>query len=315
MKGPELPGALDGLTLLNVTDRQRFKHAVEQGQQVGWAYYFPYLLSRSGNKLNSSALLCTEDAGSMCIFRWSVKESRPRLDLYLAPTPMNGAVLQRCLERANDFNGDYSARVERIDAKDADIAAASSGLRLRARLKQYIYSPTGLADLGGRNFRTLRRYVNRVGGLANLEVLPYSNSHAEACQALLRKWGINHRETHSDSGGMKISRRALEHLPLFSEPDVRGEIILIDDRLVGFAFGGEIRPGFASFFEAKNDASVQGLSYFQRHSFLSKLSDFDFVNDGSDVGRPGLRHIKNMLRPVSMLVIYRGTQIRYQNGT
>ncbi len=63
-------------------------------------------------------------------------------------------------------------------------------------------------------------------------------------------------------------------------------------------------------FEAKSDTSVRGLSYFQRHSLLSKLRDFDLVNDGSDAGRPGLRQLKNNFRPVEMHVEYRGTQNR-----
>jgi len=53
---------------------------------------------------------------------------------------------------------------------------------------------------------------------------------------------------------------------------------------------------------------VAGLSYFHRYSFLEKLQEFQFVNDGSDVGRAGLRQLKNSLRPVEMHLEYRANQ-------
>ena len=83
---------------------------------------------------------------------------------------------------------------------------------------------------------------------------------------------------------------------------------MLNGRLSAFAFGGEIRPGVGCFFEAKADTEVAGLSYFQRYSFLEKLQEFQVVNDGSDVGRAGLRQLKNSLRPVEMQVEYRATQ-------
>ena len=115
----EFAGALDGLKSLEVSDLPRYKRAVEAGQQLGWGYYFPYLLSRNGK---NSAVLVAEDAGSMCVFLWRLRDGVPKLDLLVAPTPMNVPVLERCLERANDFNGDLSARVLRVDAKCLNFA-------------------------------------------------------------------------------------------------------------------------------------------------------------------------------------------------
>ena len=41
-----LSGVLQGLTTLEVGDLARYKAAVAAGQQLGWCYYFPYLLSK-----------------------------------------------------------------------------------------------------------------------------------------------------------------------------------------------------------------------------------------------------------------------------
>jgi hypothetical protein len=75
----QLSGALDGLALLQVSDLPRYKRAVAEGKQLGWGYYFPYLLSRQ--------------------------------------RPDRSAVLRRCLEQCNAHNSDRTARVLRIDER------------------------------------------------------------------------------------------------------------------------------------------------------------------------------------------------------
>lgn len=304
MTVPHLSGSLAGLKALEIADLPRYKRAVESGEQLGFGYYFPYLLSR--NRPGRSAVLVALDEGSLCVFEWrAARGSQPRLDLLLAPTPLDLAVLDRCLERANDFNGDLSARVLRVDAKDAEILSGSPHLRLKERKMQYLYSPAAFADISGRRYRTLRRNVARVEELPGVEVVPYAVSHAEACRGLLRRWARHHRAAHGTAGGAGTTGRAIELAGTLPETDLRGEVVLVDGRLSAFAFGGEIRPGVACFFDAKSDPEVPGLSYFHRYRFLSKLGDFDLVNDGSDVGRAGLRQLKDSLRPIEMHTEYR----------
>ena len=126
MTVPALSGPLEGLRVLDPADLPRYKAAVEAGRQMGWGYYFPYLLSLlSRNAAARSAVLLAEDAGSMCVYLWQLRDAKPRLDVYLAPTPMSVPVLERCIERANDFNADSSARVMRIDEKDVGAVSAA----------------------------------------------------------------------------------------------------------------------------------------------------------------------------------------------
>ena len=307
MKAPILSGALDGLKPIDASDLPRYKAAVAAGRQVGFGYYFPFLLSR--NRPERSAVLLANDEGSLCIFVWRRRESTPRLDLLVAPTPMDPRVLKRCLERANDFNGDRSARILRIDAKDAPLAAGVPGLRVKERKAQFLYAPRAFGDLVGRRYRTLRRNVLSVRQLPDVEILPYSPRHAEACRGLLARWSRRHRRDHGTAGGVGTSRRTLELADQLPAPDLSGELVFLQGRIVAFAFGGEIRPGVGCFFDAKSDNAVPGLAYFHRYSFLSKFDEFEVVNDGSDVGRPGLRQLKESLRPVEMHLEYRGTQV------
>jgi hypothetical protein len=155
----------------------------------------------------------------------------------------------------------------------------------------------------------MRRNVAKVEALANLEVVPYNELHANSCRNLLRRWQQHTRQIHGTTGGTGISKRIIDLAVQLPDPDILGEVIIIDGEVAGFAFGGEIHPGVGAFMEAKCDHRIQGLSYFQRYSFLSKLKQFATVNDGSDVGRPGLRELKNRLRPAGMHNVYRGYQV------
>jgi len=204
-----LSGALEGLKVLEASDLPRYKAAVSRGEQLGFCYFFPYLWLR--NHADQSQVLVSEDDGSFCVFLWRIRDSQPRLDLLVAPTPMNVTVLRRCLERANEFNSDFSARVLKLDEKDVEVAAELPELRIRARKPQYLYAPKRFADIGGRKFRTLRRNVTRVRELPDLEVLPYSRQHhLEPCRELLRRWRTAHRDAHGTAGGVGTTGRLLE---------------------------------------------------------------------------------------------------------
>lgn len=306
MPVPERSGALEGLRVLRASDIGRYKHAVASGRPMGWGYYFPYWLSRI--RPQRSAVLLAEEEGSFCTFLWRRRDSRDKLDLLVAPTPMNASVLRRCIERANDFNGDRSARILRIDAKDVDAVSSVPELRVRERKTQYLYAPRAFSDTSGRRYRTLRRNVALIEGRADVEVVRYDGSHAEDCRGLLRRWARAHRDAHGTAGGAGASARAIELAGTLSETDLRGEVVFVGGRLSAFAFGGEIRPGVGCFFDAKCEPGIRGLSYFQRYSFMSRLREFEHVNDGSDVGRAGLRQLKESLRPVAVHLEYRGSQ-------
>jgi hypothetical protein len=306
VKHPRLRGALDGLKVLDVSDLSRYKDALDAGRQVGWGYYFPYLVSR--HKDGRSAVLLHYDSGSACLFLWRRRGREEQLELCAPPAPMDRGVLRRCLERANEFNRDRTARVLRIDAKDAAAVSGVLGMRVRQRRVQYLYAPRQYASLSGNRYRTVRRNVAMVERLPDVEVQPYSVAHAPACRELLQSWREHHRSVHGDEGGAATSARIIELAEILAAPDLAGEVVIVGGRLAAFTFGGEIRSGVGCFLEAKSDARIPGLGYFSRHRFLSKLDRFVLVNDGSDVGRAGLRQLKDSFRPIEIHAEYRGYQ-------
>lgn len=299
--------ALDGLKVLDHGDLPRWKSAIERAQSSGYACYLPFALAHQRSGRNT--VLIGEDAGCLCVFIRRDRKRGSHVDLFLNPIPMDVGVARRCLDRANEFNRDRSARILRIDGNDAALAARVPGLRVRERRKQYVFDPRAFGDLGGGKYRTVRYHVSRVRRLPNLEVIPYSERYAGECRTLLEQWSERHRSSFGKSGDAGMSKRALALTGMFSAPDLLGELILLDGRLVAFAFGGEIRPGFGCLFEAKTDHSVPGVTHFQYYSFLSRMEGFDRVNGGSDARSAGLGQLKESMRPVAMHPEYRGSQV------
>ena len=301
-------GALEGLEALGPHLLERFKAAVAAGSQVGWAYCFAYLLA--SEKPRRRSILVGEDEGSLCLFRRDAKRDGPRLDLLFPPVPMNPRALERALERANDFNGDRSARVLRIDDHDVRAVESIGSLRVRPRRMQYMFAPARYESLSGRAFYTVRRNVALVERLAGVEVTRFRPSHMDGCRALLEEWRERHRTDHGTGGGVGFTRRLLAVLGTLPERDLSGEVVLLHGRLVAFAFGGMIRPGLACSLERKCDTTVRGLTYFHFRSLLLSLREFERVNDGSDAKRAGLRQLKDSFRPVAMEPEHRAQQRR-----
>ncbi len=304
-QGPPASGALEGLTQATLDTYDWYARMAEAGRPQGFSYYYPGLLAYQ--RPERRGIWLGEDDGSLCVYRWQMTEGTPRLDLYLAPAPMNPAVLRRCLERANDFNGDSGARVLRIDEKDAD-AVAAAGMRVVPRREQFLFTPERYADLGGSSLRTVRRNVAVIEKLPGVELRRYVPEDADACSLLLKRWTRDHRERHGTTGGRHAARQMIELAGLLPESAVSGQVILIDGQIAGYSFGGRIHSELGCYHEAKCDPQVKGLAFFQRRSFLLHLKDYPLVNDGSDVGRPGLRQLKQSFRPAGMQREHRGYQ-------
>jgi hypothetical protein len=298
--------ALGGLEPASAKHLPRFKAAVDAGQQVGWSYYLPYVLASV--KPDRRAMLVGEELGSVCVFRLDEKRRSSRLDLLLPPIPMDTTALNRALERANEFNGDRSARVLRVDAKDAEAMSSFRPLRVRQRRAQYIFEPARYESLAGNAFHTIRRNTKLFEGRADVEVARFEPPHLDGCRALLTEWRERHRREHGTGGGVRFTRRVLDLAGTLPAEDLAGEVVLIGGRIVGFSFGGMIRPGLACSLERKCDATIRGLSYFQFRSFLLSLREHERVNDGSDAKRLGLRQFKDSFRPLAMLQESRASQ-------
>jgi hypothetical protein len=296
---------LSGLVRASTKRYAHYAKIVEVGQPTGSSYYYPGLIVYQ--RKNRRAILLDQDDGSVCIYRWQVSKDKPRLDLYLAPKPMNRSVLRRCIERANDFNSDQTARILRSDQKDIDIVS-SLGFKLQKRRQQFLFSPSDYRDLNGTKLKTVRRNIATINDLSGVEVRRFQTSDRDACHKLLNTWVDTHRDRQETSGELGYAHRMIKLAGKLPEKVLMGHVALIDGKLVGYSFGGSIHSGLACYYDTKCDPTIKGLTYFMRRNFLLEMSDYPLVNDGSDGGRESLNQIKQSFRPVAMHQEYRGYQ-------
>jgi hypothetical protein len=297
--------ALAGLRAISIDDYSDYANALEASRPTGSSYYLPGLLAY--HRTNRREILLAEDEGSICIYRRISKQGSAHLDIYLAPIPMNTSVLHRCIERANDYNHDRSARVLRIDESDAE-AIASSRISVRKRREQYIFDPKKYSELRGKALYTVRRNVSRILKNEDVRLETYNPTFADDCHTLLESWRIKHREQHGTAGGYGSSKRIIDLAGRLPESALTGQVVLINDKVCAFSFGGNIHSKLACSYERKCDNGINGLTYYQLRSLLLHLNQYERVNDGSDAGRPGLKQLKDSFRPIAMHAEYRGYQ-------
>ncbi len=299
---------LTDLKPLQITDLSAFKSAITAGQQQGWAYYFPFLLFVRYGAENSQ-MLWTEDEGSLCLFvRQTGKKNR--LHLYFPPFPANDAALQRCLERANEYNREHSTWIYWIDEDNADQLHRLKSLRLQRRNPQYLYRPRDLADMSGSTYRTLRRNISLGRRMTDIDIQPYHLEDAPECRQLLEHWGKT--QGQGLTGTFYQRRYALncfQLAPQFQEQDLRGLVFRVNGQVRAFAFGGEIRPELGCSLLTIAAPDVTCLSYVVRHHFLSGMTNCLVVNDGSDGGQDGLREMKVRFRPCGLHNTFKAKQV------
>ena len=301
----EAVGAAPEMRRLGLADLQRFKEAFAAADKRVWCYYFPFLLCYSRSP--SRSILWMQERGSLAVFL-ARGAQRPRLDVLFPPIPMQGEALRACVDIVNEWNGDRSGRILWVDKADAAAIWRAGGWAVRLKEEEYVYSPGELSGLGGGRWRTVRRNVERVARLPGLQIRDYRADDAETCRQLLARWEVTQGRRHTRVLDRGYTLACLELAPCLRVPNLVGEVILVDGKVVGFAFGGEMRRGMASFFIAKADTSVRGLSYFQRWHFLERLREYEEVNDASDLGHPGLAQFKKSLRPVGMVAVFSAEQ-------
>lgn len=297
---------------LRRADLNRFKHAFAAARKRPWCYYFPFLLCYSHSPTRS--VLWREEQGCLCVFL-SRGTRRPRLDLFVPPIPFDPAALRWCVGLMNEWNGNRSGRILWCDAADARGLSDALGCSVALKEREYIYSPAAMRALSGSRWRTVRRNVRRIERRPGLHVRDYAPADAPACRDLLAAWENTQGRRHRGLFDRGYTRACLELAPQLPDRDLCGELILMDGEIRAFAFAGEMWPGMASFFVAKTDTRVRGLSYFQRWHVLQRFTDYEHINDASDLRHPGLRQFKRSLRPVRMVDVYSARQVEGIQGS
>jgi hypothetical protein len=289
---------------LTMADQEIFVSAMAESKQKSWLYFFPFLHSFS--LAPNHSLLWERANDSICVYILRSINNIPRLRLYLPPFPFSGTALKSAEDRQRSFNGDN--RLEIVWAEQSlGPELMQRGYLLRYRESEYIYDGNLVRASAGGDFERLRRYVNRARRTPELIIRNYEEGDQAACLELLSRWRRLRTEQGINIDGYGYTRRCIENALDFKNGLLRGEVIVANEKLVAFSFGGRIRLDIESIFITISNHEFPGLGYLQRHNFMSNSPNTALFNDSSDADRSGLEQVKSSFRPIEMNHLYRAS--------
>ncbi|MFH2123396.1 MAG: phosphatidylglycerol lysyltransferase domain-containing protein [Pseudomonadota bacterium] len=301
-----LHNALEGLKEINLSDKERYKAALEKSPQRIWMNYFPFLLT--SNSTLSRSILLGEECGSLCIYLLFHWPRRNRLHLYLPPMPFSQEAINRCFERINTFNDDYSGQIWWISETLKKEIKQSNQFNIRKGDEEFIYSPDTFKDLNAKKFRILRYQLRRAERENHIESRLFTPQDKNECLALLEKWYWSKTNNSGKEINYFYAKTGLQLFEQFSRNDLSGYVYLIKGKIVAFAFGGEIIGKTGCCFLRISDHNYISLGYFVCHHFFKNMQQYTIINDGGTTGLSGLKFIKNNLVPIRTEAIYKARQ-------
>jgi ubiquinone/menaquinone biosynthesis C-methylase UbiE len=303
---PAIGKMIKDLSSIALHDQDVFLSAAIAGCQTSWLYYFPFLYCFSLGK--TQTLLWEKIDNSVCIYFLRQRQQQYRLHLFLPPFPFNSDALKKCRQRVNRFNGDQACRIFWIEeSQKAQIEAA--GFHLQSRAPEFVFDTSRVINAHGQKFESLRKHLNKLKRIPDIHMRDYRPEDQIACKDLLRRW----REVLLNQKGIEVTgygytKSCLENAFSFKGKILKGEVVVIGEKICGFTFGGPLSATHGSIFVAVSDHEIPGLGYLQRHSLISNNQHLCFFNDSSDTGRDGLSHVKERFRPVRMNSLYRARE-------
>lgn len=294
--------ALSGLTLLDRHDLPRYKAAINQTRQTVWQSYFPFLYFLGQN--SNTTFMIEEDTGSICIYRLRQQGETSDLCLFLLPMPFQPAVLERCLQRVQQYNGNNKVSIFRIDAEDAGIFKGWPNTRMVACPEEYIYAPSNYKDLSGGKNGNLRRNVNKFERREDVSVTDYQLDDQHECLAVMEHWKTLQKEKYGEVLFHGFTRNCLKQYDRFPRSDLFGKVIRIGGEIHSFGFAGEMRTGLGNLYITYSDHRINGLNKYLNYYLLRAMDGLDVVNASHAGNTPGLLHAKQELGPVALHPLY-----------
>ncbi len=276
--------------------------AVETHGKSAWCYYVPFLCCYSlppGREVR-----VVERDGALCLLVVHEGRRGRGADLMVPPLPLQIDTLQGLADELRPLNQDRPPRILWVDGDDRE-RLESAGFEVRPKEREYLYVPHAVADAQGRGYRDLRKRLRRFdrsyGGARFRRMEP---EDAAGCHALLKHWRRRQGRRHPFLLDWGYTRAAVDRYADFSRDLLEGWCVEVGSRIAAFAMAGPIREGLASFFVAKADPELHGLSEYLRWRVFGELSGWATVNDAGDLDLPGIRQHKAKFRPVEYSTVF-----------
>jgi len=193
---------------------------------------------------------------------------------------------------------------------DESDASRLPGERYAVEVKdrEYVYDPSRVAAAEGPAYRDLRKRLMRFRRHTEAHFRPLRDSDMGDCHCLLKHWRRLQGRRRPFLLDWGYTRAALDRYGEWTPDRLRGWCVETDGGLSAFALAGPIQERVASFFVAKSDPTIWGLSDYLRWRVYRELSGYFRVNDAGDLGLPGLAQHKRKFRAAELLPVYTATR-------
>ncbi|RMD98282.1 MAG: DUF2156 domain-containing protein [Deltaproteobacteria bacterium] len=280
------------------------------GEREMWSRFFPFLFFYNAP---SRQILIAEAGEALFVFLHRRPRHRrgERIDLFYPPLGCKGPTFTEGLEEmiaaANEANGDSSARVLWAERSDAE-EARRVGLIPQHNEWEFIYDLAEVAAMDGKRFRDVRKRFFRFLREYPLAIYrPMGAGDMAGCRTLVRALERKQRAAGIPVLDTGYTLAALKWHTRFPEPKLLARVLVLGERVIGFAMAGGMTQSGANFFILKTDHSVTGAAEYLRCRMMDELYSLGYrwINDAGDLGRPGLRRHKEKFRPVRKLEVCR----------
>lgn len=166
----------------------------------------------------------------------------------------------------------------------------------------YVYNKRELLQLSGTKYRSKRRLFEKFKDEYNYEFHLVTEDLINKCQELQNKWcKINQCQKNKDlAEEQKAISELFDH---FSALDVRGGIILVEDKTAAYTFGEQLNPKTSVIHLEKAHTFLEGSYQAINNMFLKHCcpENIEYINREQDLGVEGLRKAKQSYHPEYMV--------------
>jgi len=287
---------LDSAETIGPQHVQLLRSAFSQADKQAWCYFAPFLCCFS--LLPGREVQILQQEGAICL----IVRRGESIDLVIPPVPFSTRSLELVRMEVSK-KSDRSPRILWVDESDAN-KLGTDHWEIKAKDKEYMYSPSRILAAEGKPFKDLRKRLNRFAREEKAQFREIREADISECHSLLRHWRRRQGRKQPFLLDWGYTRAALDRYFEFDRADLRGWCVEVDDTLSGFAMAGPMNANLASFFIAKADPDIRGLSEYLRMQVYQALSDYSFVNDAGDLGLAGLHQSKSKFRPLFQLPVF-----------
>lgn len=168
--------------------------------------------------------------------------------------------------------------------------------------QEYILDVNEFLKMEGSEYSNLRTKIRRFNRNVAWTFEEITKDNIQGCIDLSEKWYQEHTDDKTAVAEQKATNYMFDH---FFELDYKGGLFRIDGTVAAFSVGIPFNDAFFVNLIRKADPSYRDSTMSMVYEFMKVFcSEFQYVNDSCDMGLPGLRKFKELLKPKYMNPFY-----------